>query len=390
MNGAEGSHAEIPEREEYPHAEWPPNPPLGQLPPEALMPKSEDGELLEGAELVQNLYGLLLRRWALRKADVFDASSWIIKDVYRTKKHSVPEEWFLRLLILTLEGKTPQKIASTFGVDLLTDEELEKNGDYIGPTPDLISQHKKTKLTGLAKEIGDYVHKKGSKIQLLAFPEIDPETGKETRTSKQIEEMRKKFKLEHRIQLFNLASDQLPSKDGDGFYKYETAIDAMYRSVIKGESDVSIQNALVDQIGKKYSEGNPGNNIARLRFNLMATAVLDSKWSKKRHRLTKDIAPDIAAKILSGKTYVEIAEQIKEEHGDDMAPALHSMTHRLGNAALTKITEHDIRLLLPPKEGDWSLAVAAFLFYYGKVQHSEAVDAATRIIRRRVHPVSGK
>ncbi len=389
MDPSEGI-SELPDREKYPYADWPPTPPIGQLPVEALKPCKDDGTPLEGKELLNDLYALLLRRWALTKADVFNENAWMITGKLHPNQ-KVPEEWFVQLVILTLEGKGPNEISRVFGVDLLTDEELEMNGDYTGPDPNLISQFKKGKLSPLAKEIGTYVQRTGKKLQLLAFPEIDPETGKETRTSMMIEEMRKKLGLQHRIQLFNVASDLLPHKNGEGFYDYDTAIEILYASIIKGKSDPDIERNIVSASSKSYKPGaRIGNNVAQLRHNLLSTRVIDMKEWSRAVKLTKANAPEIAAQLLAGKTYGEIAKEFTKNNEDKKEPLLNTFVYRQGGLILGKLSEHDIGLLLPRRKGAWSLNVAAFLFYYGKVEHGVAIDMATTINHRSAHASEGK
>lgn len=389
MNATEGV-SELPDREEYPFADWPPTPPIGQLPVEELRPRKEDGTPLEGKELLDHLYGLLLRRWALTKADVFNESAWMITGKINSNQ-KIPEEWFVQLVILTLEGKGPNEIATVFGVDLLSDEELEMNGDYIGPGPDVISQHKKYKLSPLAKEIGIYVQKTGKKLQLLSFPELDPQTGKETRTSMMIEEMRKKFGLQHRIQLFNVASDSLPQKNGEGFYDFDTAIDALYRSIIKEQSDTDIEAHIINQSPKSYKPSvKPGNNIAQLRHNILSNRVLDLREWKKTLKLDKASTYDIAAKLLAGETYTHIAKEYSKTSPDKREPPVGNFVHRQGGKALANLSEDDIEALFPRPKGAWSLNVAAFLFYYGKVTRSEAIDTAAAIHHRSAHASTDK
>lgn len=389
MNQTEGV-PELPDREEYPFADWPPTPPIGQLPIEALQPRKEDGTPLEGKELLDHLYGLLSRRWALTKTDVFNENAWMITGKINSNQ-KIPEEWFVQLVILTLEGKGPNEIATVYGVDLLSDEELEMNGDYVGPAPNLISRHKKDKLSPLAKEIGNYVQRTGRKLQLLSFPELDPNTGKETRTSMKIEEMRKKLGLQHRIQLFNVASDALPHKNGEGFYNFDTAIDILYRSIIKEQSDTGIEAHIKNESSKSYKPGTqPGNNVNQLRLSLLSTRVLDLREWKKTLKLEKTSAPDIAAKLLAGETYAQISKEYSKIDPEKKEPTVASFVHRQGAKALAHLSEDDIGILFPKPKGAWSLNVASFIFYYGKVTHSEAIDMATAIHYRSSHASQDK
>lgn len=113
------------------------------------------------------------------------------------------------------------------------------------------------------------------------------------------------------------------------------------------------------------------------------------EWSRAV-KLTKANAPGIAAQLLAGKTYGEIAKELSSNNEDRKEPVVNSFVYRQGGLILGRLSEQDIGLLLPRRKGAWSLNVAAFLFYYGKVEHGVAIDMATTINHRSAHASEGK
>ena len=248
-------------------AAFPPSPPIGQLPPEELWPTWSNGSALSGEKLKEHLYELTLTRWGLRREDAFNNTVPFMRGPQRSD--AMPEEYAVRVLILALEGKTDMEIAGFMEKDrkgwqqktVSNDPNLER----------LIIQGIRSRyFAPHVKEIVRDIKNKSEKIQRLIYPIIDPATGKETLTSTRIEEMRKALGFEHRSQLWNLASRELPSHDGIKFNRLDTVVEALYRNIVLKEPIEKIEA----DIAKEYER--TSKLVVRLRN------VLLSKEAKER------------------------------------------------------------------------------------------------------------